>query len=82
MRREGERLEYAMAVYEDVRIVMDRLRDIGTDLNVPELRKFDATARAQEHLRLAREQLGALAEIMQALHMRPAEDSSDEGLAE
>jgi hypothetical protein len=77
MRGKGERLEHAMVVYENVRMVLERLRDIDTELDAREFQRFDVTARAKEHLALAQQELSALAEIMQALHMRPVEDSSD-----
>lgn len=78
----GERLEHAMVVYENVRLVMERLRDIDAELDAREFQQFDATTRAKEHLQLAQEELDALAELMQALHMRPAEDSSNDVLDE
>lgn len=74
----GERLEHAMVVYENVRMVMERLRDIDVELDASEFQRFDATVRAKEHLQLAQQELNALAEIMQSLHMRPAEDSSED----
>jgi hypothetical protein len=80
MRGKGERIEHAMVVYENVRMVMERLRDIDTELDAREFQQFDATARAKEHLALAQQELNALAKIMQALHMRPAEDSSEDVL--
>jgi hypothetical protein len=77
MRGKGERLEHAMIVYENVRMVLERLRDIDTELDAREFQRFDVTVRAKEHLALAQQELDAVAEIMQALHMRPVEDSSD-----
>jgi hypothetical protein len=74
--RKGERLEHAMVVYDNVRLVMERLRDIDAELDAREFQQFEATVRAKEHLALAQQELNALAEIMQALHMRPGEDSS------
>lgn len=77
MRYEGERLEQAMIVYEDVRLAMERLRDVETELNSEEFEDIQATPRAKQHLDIAREELQALAEILQAMHKRPAQDSSD-----
>jgi hypothetical protein len=76
----GERLEDATAIYENVRLAMERLRDIDLGLNAREFQQFEATTRAKEHLALAQQELQALAEIVQALHMRPDEDSSEDVL--
>lgn len=80
MQGKGERLEHAMTVYEQVRLVMERLRDIDVELDSRDFQQFNVTVRAKEHLALAQQELDALAEIMQALHMRPSEDSSDNPL--
>lgn len=80
MRGQGERLEHAMVVYEQVRLVLERLRDIDVELDAREFQPYVATTRAKEHLLLAREELDALAELLQALHMRPSEDSSSDVL--
>ncbi len=80
MQRNSERLEHAMVVYENVRMVMERLNDIEVELDASEFQKFNVTVRAKEHLALAQQELDALAVLMQALHMRPVEDSSDDVL--
>lgn len=82
MPRPSERLERAMLVYENVRMVLERLRDIDVELDASEFQQFDVTVRAKEHLALAQQELNALAELIQALHMRPVEDSSEDVLNE
>lgn len=77
MRQEGERLEQAMIVYEDVRLVLERLRDVETELNSQEFEGIQATILAKQRLEIARDELHELAEILQAMHKRPAQDSSD-----
>lgn len=80
MERNYERLEQAMEIYEEVRLAMARLRELEVDLDAREFQQFDVSVRAKEHLSLALQELNSLAEIMQALHMRPAEDSSEDVL--
>lgn len=77
MREEVEPLEEAMNVYEDVRLAMERLRDIDNELDSREFAGIQATIRARQHLEIAYEELQQLAEILQAMHKRPTEDSSD-----
>ncbi len=79
-RRDGERLERAMTVYEQVRLVLERLRDIDAELDASEFQRYDATTRAKEHLSIATDALTQLADLMRALHMRPSEDSSEDPL--
>ena len=77
MREEVEPLEQAMDAYEDVWLVMERLRDIDDELNSQVFAGIQATTRARQHLEIAFDELQQLAEILQAMHKRPSEDSSD-----
>lgn len=79
-RREGERIEQAMIVYEDVRMVLERLRDIDANLDDPLFEQYKVSVRAKEHLSIANDSLTQLADLMRSLHMRPSEDSSDDPL--
>lgn len=79
-RREGERLERAMAVYEQVRLILERLRDIDAELDASEFQRYNATTRAKEHVSVATDALTQLGELMRTLHMRPSEDSSEDPL--
>jgi tRNA U34 5-methylaminomethyl-2-thiouridine-forming methyltransferase MnmC len=77
MREEVEPFEDAMIVYENVRLAMERLRDVENELNSEAFASIHATAEAKQRLEIARDELQALAEILQAMHKRPTEDSSD-----
>ena len=66
MHGEGERLEHAMVVYENVRMVLERLRDMDAELDAREFPQFDVIVRAKEHLALARQELNVLAAVSSA----------------
>ena len=77
MPEEYDRTEQAMVVYEDLRLVTEQLRDIDLELDAEEFQDIDATERAKEHLEVVFDELERLGEILQAMHKRPEEDSSD-----
>lgn len=76
-RRTGERIEEATSVYENTRLVQEQLYDIQAELEADVFSQYGVDKRAQEHLEVAQQALDRLAELMQHLHMRPDEDSSD-----
>lgn len=78
-RPDSERLEVAMAIYEEVRLTLESLHTIDADLDEPELDRWEMVrARAREQLAVAEAALNDLARLMQDLHLRPAEDSTDD----
>lgn len=73
------RLEVAMAIYDEVRMVLESLNTIEADLDEPELDRWEMVrARAKEQLEVAEAAMNDLARLMQDLHLRPEEDSSDD----
>jgi hypothetical protein len=78
-RLDSERLETAMAIYDELRLVLESLDTIEADLDEPELDRWEMVrARSKEHLEVAASALNDLARLMQDLHLRPDEDSSDD----
>jgi len=75
--RTDERIEEATSIYENVRLVQEQLYDIKGELEADVFSQYRVDERAQEHLKVAQQALDRLAELMQHLHMRPSEDSSD-----
>ncbi len=78
-RPDSDRLEVAMAIYDEVRMVLESLDTIDADLDESELDRWEMVrARAREHLEVAEGALNDLARLMQDLHLRPNEDSTDD----
>lgn len=75
--RTGERLQSAMTLYENVRMVLERLRDVDAELDSAGFDSSPALERARTHLFNAYRELEHLADLARQMHLRPAEDSSD-----
>lgn len=79
--REGERVERATVVYENTRLVLERLYDIDAELEAQVFEKYGVAERAKEQLEAASQALDQLADLMRNMHMRPSEDASDDALS-